>query len=142
MNTAAASAAETPAAKAPSSGPIAGVNPAKLKDEELRTLHDALGAEITARQTKAQTEFLAEMKEKAHRIGVDPATIAAAFGSAPSPSRTRSRSSGDKRAAVAPKYRNPANPSQTWAGRGIKPKWIELGPDKKPLAKFLIPSAS
>lgn len=26
--------------------------------------------------------------------------------------------------SVAPKYRNPANPDQTWAGRGKPPKWL------------------
>jgi DNA-binding protein H-NS len=25
---------------------------------------------------------------------------------------------------VAPKYRNPDNPSETWAGRGLQPKWL------------------
>ena len=25
---------------------------------------------------------------------------------------------------VAPKYRNPDNPSETWAGRGLKPRWL------------------
>jgi len=25
---------------------------------------------------------------------------------------------------VAPKYRNPGNPAETWAGRGLKPKWL------------------
>jgi DNA-binding protein H-NS len=25
---------------------------------------------------------------------------------------------------VLPKYRNPADPSETWAGRGKKPRWI------------------
>jgi DNA-binding protein H-NS len=25
---------------------------------------------------------------------------------------------------LKPKYRNPANPRQTWAGRGLKPRWI------------------
>jgi DNA-binding protein H-NS len=28
------------------------------------------------------------------------------------------------RGAVAPKYRNPDNPSETWAGRGLKPRWL------------------
>jgi len=31
---------------------------------------------------------------------------------------------GGLRGAVAPKYRNPANPAETWAGRGLKPKWL------------------
>jgi len=25
---------------------------------------------------------------------------------------------------VAPKYRNPENPSETWAGRGLTPRWL------------------
>lgn len=29
------------------------------------------------------------------------------------------------RGAVAPKYRNPENPAETWAGRGLKPRWLQ-----------------
>jgi DNA-binding protein H-NS len=25
---------------------------------------------------------------------------------------------------VEPKYRNPENPAETWAGRGLKPRWL------------------
>jgi DNA-binding protein H-NS len=32
-------------------------------------------------------------------------------------------SAGDKRSAVAPKFRDPAS-GQTWAGRGQKPRWL------------------
>jgi DNA-binding protein H-NS len=35
------------------------------------------------------------------------------------------RGGGGPRGAVAPKYRNPENPSETWAGRGLKPRWLE-----------------
>ena len=31
----------------------------------------------------------------------------------------------DRRRGVSPKYRNPDSPSETWAGRGRKPKWVE-----------------
>ena len=31
---------------------------------------------------------------------------------------------GGARGPVAPKYRNPANPAETWAGRGLKPRWL------------------
>lgn len=31
---------------------------------------------------------------------------------------------GGSRGAVAPKYRNPDNPTETWAGRGQKPRWL------------------
>lgn len=56
--------------------------------------------------------------------------------------------SGAKRAAtrhpakgskVAPKYRNPANPAETWSGRGKHPRWMaaHLAAGKTP-ADFLI----
>jgi len=31
---------------------------------------------------------------------------------------------GAKRPTVSPKYRNPADPTQTWTGRGRKPLWV------------------
>ncbi len=41
------------------------------------------------------------------------------------PSRAK-KASGKKGAtgAVAPKYRNPSNPSETWSGRGRQPAWF------------------
>jgi DNA-binding protein H-NS len=41
-------------------------------------------------------------------------------GSAP-----RRKKSSLKGRKVAPKYRNPANPSETWAGRGVRPRWLQ-----------------
>jgi len=50
--------------------------------------------------------------------------------------KSTGRSSGAK---VAPKYRNPANPSETWAGRGQPPRWMaaELAKGRK-VEDFLI----
>jgi DNA-binding protein H-NS len=31
---------------------------------------------------------------------------------------------GGVRGKVEPKYRNPENPAETWAGRGLKPRWV------------------
>ena len=31
---------------------------------------------------------------------------------------------GRKLGKVAPKYRNPANPKETWTGRGKQPRWL------------------
>ncbi len=40
--------------------------------------------------------------------------------------RSYNRKSKDgEREPVAPKYRHPENPSETWSGRGRKPKWVE-----------------
>ena len=40
------------------------------------------------------------------------------------PGRAKGLGRGGARGAVAPKYRNPDNPSETWAGRGLKPRWL------------------
>jgi DNA-binding protein H-NS len=55
---------------------------------------------------------------------------------------TRGRRSG-ARGKVAPKYRNPDNPSETWAGRGLKPRWLvaALKGGKKKLEHFSIAAA-
>jgi DNA-binding protein H-NS len=38
---------------------------------------------------------------------------------------TRTKGAGrGSRGAVAPKFRNPENPAETWAGRGLKPRWL------------------
>ncbi len=34
------------------------------------------------------------------------------------------RGSPRRGSKLAPKYRNPKNKSQTWAGRGLKPRWL------------------
>jgi DNA-binding protein H-NS len=49
------------------------------------------------------------------------------------------RKSGQKGSKVEPKYRDPANPALTWAGRGMAPKWLsaELAKGRK-LEDFLI----
>jgi DNA-binding protein H-NS len=31
---------------------------------------------------------------------------------------------GGPKGPVAPKYRNPENPTETWAARGLKPRWL------------------
>jgi len=56
----------------------------------------------------------------------------------PRGTRTAARGYGP-RGPVAPKYRNPKDPSQTWAGRGLQPIWLRdaLKSGKK-IESFLI----
>jgi DNA-binding protein H-NS len=44
---------------------------------------------------------------------------------------------------VAPKYRNPENPAETWAGRGLKPRWLAaaIKSGNKKIDDFLIAGA-
>ena len=62
--------------------------------------------------------------------------------------RRRRRSSDgadgeDRRREVSPKYRNPDNASETWSGRGRKPRWLEERLAKgAPLEDFAISPAA
>jgi DNA-binding protein H-NS len=50
---------------------------------------------------------------------------------------------GGPRGLVAPKYRNPENASETWAGRGLKPRWLTAAiKSGKKQEDFLIAGAS
>src|SRR5271168_4848190 len=50
---------------------------------------------------------------------------------------------GGPRGSVAAKYRNPENPAETWAGRGLKPRWLAAAIKAgKKLDDFLNPGAS
>ncbi|MET3928995.1 H-NS histone family protein [Lysobacter soli] len=65
--------------------------------------------------------------------GVAPVAPARA---AKAPARKVSKNAGK---SVAPKYRNPANPSETWAGRGKQPRWLAAQTSAgKKLEDFLI----
>jgi DNA-binding protein H-NS len=43
----------------------------------------------------------------------------------------------------APKYRNPENPAETWAGRGLRPRWLVAAvKGGKKLEEFAIEGAA
>ena len=49
---------------------------------------------------------------------------------------------GGARGSVAAKYRNPENPTETWAGRGLTPRWLAAQLKKgKKKEDFLIAGA-
>jgi len=61
------------------------------------------------------------------KVADERRTLEAELGRLSRLSTSESRSKGFRfgaRGPVAPKYRNPQNPSETWAGRGLKPLWL------------------
>ena len=71
--------------------------------------------------------------------------LSGAAGPAPPPARTATAPSraGRKLGKVAPKYRNPDNPRETWAGRGKQPRWLAAYTAKgRDLGEFLIPGTA
>ena len=101
-----------------------------LSIEELTALYEQIG-QILAEKITAEKRRLEQRLANlsARSIG---------------PSRARAIGDGQRRArrpypSVAPKYRNPANPAETWAGRGLKPRWVTaLLKEGKHLEDFLI----
>ena len=50
---------------------------------------------------------------------------------------------GGLRGSVAPKYRNPDNPAETWAGRGLTPRWLAAAlKSGKKLEQFAIAASA
>jgi DNA-binding protein H-NS len=55
------------------------------------------------------------------------------------PEGLRRKARGGPRGPVPPKYRNPKDQSQTWAGRGLQPRWLKDAiKSGKKLESFLI----
>lgn len=89
----------------------------ELKNMNPRQLEDLI-AKASQQRVKLQRERRDEVKAKLAKIARDEGfTIEELFGTR----RARSKSAGT---TVAPKYRNPANPAQTWSGRGKRPRWF------------------
>lgn len=69
--------------------------------------------------------------------GAAPAKAAAK--PATSAAKARKTTKGYKLGKVAPKYRNPANAGETWAGRGKPPRWLATYLDNgRNIEEFLI----
>ena len=82
----------------------------KLSLKELTTLQNRINQAIAEKRIEERSEVRAKMEEIARASGFSAAEL---FGGR--------RGKGGK---VAPKYRNPKDPSQTWTGRGRRPLWI------------------
>lgn len=110
---------------------------------------EALIAQANQRKKQlAKRKPVAVVKQKLAALAkAEGYSLAEIFGAAPSvpakPTAAKgnkgSRPNSQKGVKVAAKYRNPANASQTWAGRGQQPNWLaaEIARGKN-LAEFAI----
>ncbi len=88
-----------------------------LKSLNHNQLNDLIN-KAQARQSELRKEKVVKLREKIHAlIKAEGYTFEDIFGHG----RAKSRRAGT---TVAPKYRNPANPSETWSGRGKRPRWF------------------
>ena len=129
-------------------GPGIQIMSIKLDGLSAREL-EALIAQASQRKKQlAKRKPIAVVKQKlAAMAKAEGYSIAELFGGAPAkaakPSATKPKTtrkpSSAKGSKVAPKFRNPANSAQTWAGRGQQPNWLAAEIAKgRSLADFAI----
>lgn len=83
-----------------------------------QTQLDDLILRAEKRKDEIATEGVQKLRERILKLLADEGmTFEQVFGG----KRGRAKSKGIK---VKPKYRNPANTEQTWAGRGKRPRWF------------------
>ena len=96
-----------------------------LSVKELSELQEKIEIALVERKASEKSEVMAKLAALAEKSGFGLDEL---FG--------KGRMKGSK---VAAKYRNPADPAQTWSGRGRMPLWIKAHADKgTKLDKFLI----
>ena len=83
-----------------------------LSLQELKTLQSDIAVAIANFEKRKKAEALAEVKAVAQAKGF---SLDELLGTA---------STKSKRGPVPAKYADPANPDNTWSGRGRKPKWL------------------
>jgi DNA-binding protein H-NS len=95
----------------------------------IRKQREMLDKKEQALKSKSHDKVLATIVALAKEAGLTAADITKAL-SAGKPAKTGKAPKAAKKGAlagkkVAPKYRNPANPEQTWTGRGVSPTWVQ-----------------
>ena len=102
-----------------------------IKNLNHNQLNDLIN-KAQSRQHELRKEKVVKLREKVHAlIKAEGYSFDDIFGSTRGKTK---RSTG----TVAPKYRTPANPAQTWSGRGKRPHWfndaLKAGKKEKDLA--------
>jgi DNA-binding protein H-NS len=101
--------------------------------EKVRAARIKLEKEEQRLMSRTHDKALAQIVQIAHTSGLTAEDIAAALGGkkgkASAAKSASAKAPKAKRATagrkVAPKYRDPANPAQTWTGRGRTPAWVQ-----------------
>mgnify|MGYP001810292747 CR=1 FL=1 len=97
------------------------INLNEMSLKELKDLHGQVAKAISSFEDRKKKEALAELEEKARELGF-------------SLSELTGTAAPRKRAPASAKYANPADSSDTWSGRGRKPRWFDaaIKAGKKP----------
>jgi DNA-binding protein H-NS len=94
-----------------------------MSDRQLRELMQHAKETLARRIQERMNEFRALAREAGFEVSLTK--VGEGIRGKRRQSHGGAGESGDQRGAVAPKYRNPDNSSETWSGRGRKPKWVD-----------------
>src|SRR5918912_1329094 len=114
-----------------------------MDEPELRKLIDRAQKALDRIVAKRARRTLKEAKRLAAEVGFE-----ATFTKPGRDDGRRRRKAAEATAAapstrtkVAPKYRNPDNPEETWTGRGRQPRWVQAAlAQGRSLGEFAIPA--
>ncbi len=84
----------------------------KMSLKDLKSLQTQVVKQIEGYEERKKRDALRELEDRAKALGFSLNELVDT-----KPAR--------KRAPARPKYANPADRSQTWTGRGRKPRWVE-----------------
>jgi DNA-binding protein H-NS len=112
------------------------LNLSSMSIDELWTLHEEVGALLSERITAEKRDLEERLAKLNRRVTSDRTNSPADL---PTTERRKPRR---KYPPVLPKFQNPSDPSETWAGRGKQPRWLvsQLKAGKK-INDFLIDRA-
>jgi len=113
---------------------ISKFNLSSLSMDELWALHEEIGGLLSDKIAAEKREL--EVRLAKLNRGITPGKIKT---SQPELKVSERRKLRRKYPPVLPKFQNPADPSETWAGRGKQPRWLvsQLKAGKK-ISDFLI----
>jgi DNA-binding protein H-NS len=97
----------------------------KMSVAELRRMRSKVDAELKRRDDAARKEVLKQVKKIAAEHGVPLADVLADAKPRSAPRAAAAKAGSTKGRRVPVKYRNPADATQGWTGRGRKPRWVE-----------------
>ncbi len=97
----------------------------------IKKQREALEKKEQALMSRSHEKVMAKIVQLAKEAGLTANDIAKAMGDVKSkgqksvkvPRAAKKGALAGKK--VAPKYRNPSNPEQTWTGRGVSPAWVQ-----------------
>jgi DNA-binding protein H-NS len=88
------------------------INYHSLSLKELKEIQSQVAKAISSFEDRRKKEAIAELEDRARSMGF---SLAELTGAAPARKRT----------PASAKFANPADSSETWSGRGRKPRWFD-----------------